>query len=112
PPLCLTHSPVLTTAHTAHTAHGRSRDIVSVQESIVQLAALFKDLAVLLVEQGTILDRIDYNIEHTWENIDKSVAELGQAEKYQKKTGYKLCMLLLLFIIAGLIIAVGLKVIL
>lgn len=90
----------------------RSRDIVSVQQSIVQLAELFKDLAVLLVEQGTILDRIDYNIEHTWENIDKSVAELGQAEKYQKKTGYKLCMLLLLFIIAGLIIAVGLKVIL
>ncbi|ELR17917.1 syntaxinlike t-SNARE protein TLG2, putative [Acanthamoeba castellanii str. Neff] len=90
----------------------RSRDIVSVQESIVQLAELFKDLAVLLVEQGTILDRIDYNIEHTWENIDKSVAELGQAEKYQKKTGYKLCMLLLLFIIAGLIIALGLKVIL
>ncbi len=95
-----------------HRTHGRSRDIVSVQESIVQLAELFKDLAVLLVEQGTILDRIDYNIEHTWENIDKSVAELGQAEKYQKKTGYKLCMLLLLFIIAGLIIAVGLKVIL
>jgi hypothetical protein len=40
------------------------------------------------------------------------VAELGQAEKYQKKTGYKLCMLLLLFIIAGLIIALGLKAIL
>jgi hypothetical protein len=113
-PLCLApHSPSADDrTRRTHRTHGRSRDIVSVQESIVQLAELFKDLAVLLVEQGTILDRIDYNIEHTWENIDKSVAELGQAEKYQKKTGYKLCMLLLLFIIAGLIIALGLKAIL
>lgn len=85
---------------------------MAVQQSINQLAELFKDLAVLLSEQGTILDRIDYNIEHAWESVDKSVAELGQAEKYQKKTGYKLCMLVLLFIIAGLILAVGIKIIL
>jgi syntaxin 16 len=89
---------------------GRSRDIVAVQSSIVQLAEMFKDLAVLLVEQGTILDRIDYNIEHTWENMDKSVKELGQAEKYQKKTGYKLCMVLLLIVVIGLILVIGLKV--
>lgn len=84
---------------------------MAVQKSINELAELFKDLAVLLVEQGTILDRIDYNIEHAGEKIGQSVAELKQAEKYQKKTGYKLCMLVLLFIIIGLIIAVGIKIV-
>lgn len=31
--------------------------------TINDLAVLFKELSVLVVEQGTILDRIDFNIE-------------------------------------------------
>jgi hypothetical protein len=47
------------------------------------LAVLFKELATLVVEQGTILDRIDHNMETTVEATQKGVKELQDAEKYQ-----------------------------
>ena len=39
------------------------QEIQSLSKSIQDLAVLFKDLNELVVEQGTILDRIDFNIE-------------------------------------------------
>jgi len=42
----------------------RSKEIEQLTKSINDLAVLFKDLSVLVVEQGTVLDRIDYNIEN------------------------------------------------
>ena len=41
----------------------RSKEISELTDSINSLAVLFKDFSVLVIEQGTILDRIDYNIE-------------------------------------------------
>jgi hypothetical protein len=47
-------------------------------QSINDLSVIFKDLALLIVDQGTILDRIDYNIEHAATSIDQGHKELEQ----------------------------------
>ena len=41
----------------------RNQDIMEIAKSIEDLAIVFKELAVLVIDQGTILDRIDYNME-------------------------------------------------
>ncbi len=88
----------------------RSAEIIAIEKSIVELAEIFKDMAMLLSDQGTILDRIDYNIEHTHHNVELALREIIDAETYQKKTGFKLCMVLLLMVIIGLIIVVAVRI--
>ncbi|KRY93451.1 Syntaxin-16 [Trichinella pseudospiralis] len=41
----------------------REREILHVTRSIVELNQLFRDLATYISDQGTVLDRIDYNVE-------------------------------------------------
>ena len=49
-----THMPCTRHAHAMHT---------QVAESVSELAGIFKEIQVLVIDQGTILDRIDFNIE-------------------------------------------------
>ena len=46
------------------------QEIVRVAQSINELATLFRELNVLVIEQGSIIDRIDYNIEQTLGKVD------------------------------------------
>lgn len=48
------------------------------------MAVLFKDLSVLVVEQGTILDRIDYNISEAKESTTKANEHLEKTVKIEK----------------------------
>lgn len=54
-----------------------------------------RDLSVLVIDQGTILDRIDYNIEQTSEHVEKAVEQLQKADKHQKNSRMFLCIIFL-----------------
>jgi syntaxin 16 len=54
----------------------RSDSITLLLRNISELGIIFRDLNVLVVEQGTILDRIDYNIECAVEHTGKAVDKL------------------------------------
>lgn len=60
----------------------RDREITTIAESITELADLFKDLSNLVIDQGTLLDRIDYNVEQMATEMEKAVGELNVATKY------------------------------
>jgi syntaxin 16 len=91
------------------TVSQREKEIIAVAKSIEELATLFKDLSLLIVEQGTILDRIDYNCQQTEINTAAAVKELQGANESQKKQRSKLCMLVLCVLILIAIVAVIVK---
>merc|ERR1712142_788374 len=67
----------------------RENAITNVTKEIYELNRLFKDVAAMVVEQGTVLDRIDHNIDLTAERVEKGHDEVQKARSHQKKN-YKL----------------------
>lgn len=63
----------------------------------------------LVIDQGTLLDSVEYNIEQTAVQVKDAVTELNQATKYQANTGRRQCIFLLLLIIFGLIVVLIFK---
>mmetsp|Transcript_23897 Transcript_23897/g.35070 ORF Transcript_23897/g.35070 Transcript_23897/m.35070 type:complete len:310 (-) Transcript_23897:102-1031(-) len=78
----------------------RDEEITRIAKSIEELAQIFKELAVLVIDQGTILDRIDYNMEQVLEHTKEGIIQLEKAENYQKSALPMRCIIVLVFLIA------------
>ena len=63
----------------------------------------------LVIDQGTILDRIDYNIEQAADRVSHAVVELKKANEYQKKSRAMLCIYVLLLLCGLMIIILVIK---
>lgn len=57
----------------------RDSEISSIAQSITDLADLFKDLSSLVIDQGTLLDRVDWNVEQMGVEVKGAVEELKVA---------------------------------
>lgn len=73
----------------------REEQIGSIVQSIADLKHIFKDLAVMVQDQGTILDRIDYNIEQTQVQVQEGYKQLKKADSYQKANKKLYCIVVL-----------------
>ncbi|KAH7440382.1 hypothetical protein KP509_04G104500 [Ceratopteris richardii] len=74
----------------------REKEISQIVESVNDLAQIMKDLSVLVIDQGTIVDRIDYNIQNVASSVEQGVKQLERAERTQKKGGMVLCVMILI----------------
>ncbi len=87
----------------------RDEEINRIAKSIEELAQIFKELAVLVIDQGTILDRIDYNMEQVLENTKEGIVQLNKAEDYQKSALPLRCIIALVVLILIMLGAMLLK---
>jgi syntaxin 16 len=74
------------------------------------LAQIFKDLQTLVIHQGTILDRIDWNIEQTDHNVIDGNKHLKKGKEYQSSSRNKMCIILLCVAILIMILVIILKI--
>lgn len=69
----------------------REREIQQVVESVNELAQIMKDLSVLVIDQGTIVDRIDHNIQTVATTVEEGLKQLQKADRTQKQGGMVMC---------------------
>lgn len=64
----------------------REREISKLAMGILEISTIFKEMESMVIDQGSVLDRIDYNIANTAQDLKSSDKELIKAQGYQKRT--------------------------
>ncbi|KAG4122684.1 hypothetical protein ERO13_D11G281500v2 [Gossypium hirsutum] len=87
----------------------REREIQQIVESVNELAQIMKDLSVLVIDQGTIVDRIDYNIQNVATTVEEGLKQLQKAERTQKQGGMVMCATVLVIMCFVMLVLLILK---
>lgn len=92
-----------------HLTAEREREIKQVAESVNELAQIMKDLSSLVIDQGTIVDRIDYNIQNVVVSVEEGFKQLEKAERSQRQGGMVRCTMILIIMCFVMLVLLVLK---
>ncbi|KAJ2783156.1 Integral membrane protein SED5 [Coemansia interrupta] len=92
----------------AEIAH-REGELAKIHESIVQLAEIFGQMQEMIIDQGTMLDRIDYNVENTVVNVAAAADELVEADRHHRGAVANKCIVALGVVIIILVVILLIK---
>ncbi|XP_028100427.1 syntaxin-22-like isoform X1 [Camellia sinensis] len=84
----------------------REQGIKEIQQQIGEVNEIFKDLAVLVHEQGVMIDDISSNIESSHAGTAQATCQLAKASKIQRSNSSMTCLMLVIFGIILLIVVV------
>ncbi len=96
-------------ANATTSVEDRDQEIQHIARSIEELAEVFKELNVLVVDQGTLLDRIDHNVDMTLDTVKEGVKHLESAEKSQKSARPMWCIAALMALIIIMIVIIAVR---
>jgi len=78
----------------------RHQGIKEIETKVVELNEMFRDLAVMVDEQGIEIDNIESHLANAEEHTTQGVVELVEAEKSQRKARNKLCCIALIAVVS------------
>mmetsp|Transcript_35371 Transcript_35371/g.67658 ORF Transcript_35371/g.67658 Transcript_35371/m.67658 type:complete len:252 (+) Transcript_35371:622-1377(+) len=93
-------------ATTDSLAAERDQEVMTIVQNINDLAQVMKDLSLLVIDQGSILDQIDYNCDQVAVRVEEGLKEVVKAEKTQKKGRMMMCIMLLMVLVIFMFIFV------
>ena len=77
----------------------RDNEVDKIVKGVNNLNEMFKDMNILVNEQGTIFDRIDYNIDIGFDNVVKAKKKINDANESRKGSCFRNVILFLLVFI-------------
>jgi syntaxin 16 len=75
----------------------RDNELDKIVKGVNNLHEMFKDMTILVNEQGTILDRIDYNIDIGYDNVSRGKKKLQEANESKKGSCFRNAIMILMF---------------
>ncbi|KAM9840560.1 syntaxin-7 [Aulostomus maculatus] len=82
----------------------RESAIRQLESDITDINDIFKDLGMMVHEQGDMIDSIEANVESADVNVQNATQQLARAADYQRSSRKKMCILMIVLAIAGVII--------
>jgi len=67
----------------------QNKDMRAIEEAVKQLSQMFEQMAVMVYDQGTVLDEIAHNVAQTKDHVASAKVEIIKAEGYQKSVRKK-----------------------
>lgn len=86
--------------------HEREAAIKQLESDITDVNQIFKDLGMLVHEQGEMLDSIEANVETTAVHVEEGRKQLSSAQKYQSKARRKKCICVVILVVVLAVIAI------
>lgn len=81
--------------------------MAKITRSVAELHSIFKEMSSLVIEQGSLVDRIDYNIENSLYEIQNAQRQIFKTEKsFKNKVFSKIIYFLLICIAIEIIIII------
>ncbi|SCQ17231.1 syntaxin, Qa-SNARE family, putative [Plasmodium ovale] len=87
----------------------RNTELKKIADTVIDLHHIFKELSLMLVDQGSVLDQIDYNMEISLDKSEKGLQKLKNLHKQQSDKRAAKCISFLTTLIFVLLILIILK---
>ncbi|XP_050305154.1 syntaxin-1A isoform X4 [Anthonomus grandis grandis] len=89
----------------------RHADIIKLENSIRELHDMFMDMAMLVENQGEMIDRIEFHVEHAVDYVQTATQDTKKALKYQSRARRKMifiiiCVIILLIVLIAILASV------
>ncbi|XP_036624468.1 syntaxin-7 [Trichosurus vulpecula] len=84
----------------------RESSIRQLEADIMDINEIFKDLGMMIHEQGDVIDSIEANVENTEVHIQQANQQLSRAANYQRKSRKTLCIIIFIVVIGLVILGV------
>jgi hypothetical protein len=84
----------------------KNEGLLELEESFDAVSDVINDLAVMVHEQGELIEKIETNVSTAKENVHEGVQSLAEAKKYQAEARKKMCIMasgVLLAILGGVV---------
>lgn len=84
----------------------REESLRQLEQDIQDINTIFKDLAVMVYDQGEVIDVIEDNVEQAAEDVEQGVKQLDKAQEYQSSARRKKLFLILILIAVLVVIVI------
>jgi len=90
---------------------GKYQDVVTLEQSVAELHQMFLDFALLTMQQGELIDQIEFNVKGAADYVEEANVDVHEAIEYSKKTRKKQCWIIILVLVIAIILLLSFKVI-